>query len=61
MRDVRFLSALSYDSQIFKILEQFLVLSHWKNHGCTLATIIRDVLNGIAHAGRLAETHVICN
>ena len=59
VRDVRLLPALSYDSQIFQILEQFLVLSHWKNHGCTLATIIRDVLNRIAHGAKVSGNR--CN
>jgi hypothetical protein len=61
MRNGWFLPALGYYGQIFQVFQQFLVVSHWKNHGCTFATIIRDVLNRIAHAGRLAETDVICN
>ena len=61
VRDGGLAAALGYDGQIFQIFEQFLVIGNRKNDGSAFAVVVRDVLNRIAHAGRLAETHVLRN
>ena len=61
MRNGWLLPALSYYRQIFQVFQQFLVVGDRKNDGCALATIIRDVLNRIAHRRRLAETEAVRN
>lgn len=55
MRNGGLSPTLGYDSQIFQVFQQFFVVRDWKNDGCALAVIIRDVLNSIAHGQRLLE------
>jgi hypothetical protein len=61
VRNGRFLPALSCDSQIFEVFQQFFVFGGCNNDGCTFAAIVGDVLNRIAHEKRLEESDVIRN
>src|SRR5713101_3400449 len=45
---------LCYDGQIFQIFQQFFVVGDRKNNGGAVASIVRYVLNRIAHAGTIA-------
>ena len=48
-----FVAALGDHGQVVQIFEEFFVVADWKNDGCALAVVIREVLEWLAHAGTL--------
>ena len=61
VRNGRLLPAFDYDGQIFKVFQKFFVVGDGDNDRRAFAAIVGNVLYGIAHDWRIAESNVVCN
>lgn len=52
----RFVAAFGNYGQVVQIFEELFVIADWKNDGCALAVVIREVLEWLAHAGTLRRS-----